>query len=220
MAAIISLEDVSFQSGEKQILTGINFSVTAGEKVSISGPSGSGKSTILKLISSLISPTAGKIKFKNQDIAELPFVAYRQKVSYCFQIPSLFGDTIRENVEFPAQIRGEKPDLELINQYLAEVRLDYLDLDKRINSLSGGEKQRVALIRHLIYPPEVLLLDEVTASVDNETSEIIWRWLFKQAAEKQMTLIWVSHKQAEIEAANHQIAVDEGKIAGERQVKH
>lgn len=220
MSTIISLEDVAFEAGGRQILTDINFSIENGEKVSISGPSGSGKSTILKLISGLISPTAGKIKFKNQDIAALPFVDYRKKVSYCFQTPSLFGDTVKENFEFPAQIRGEKPDFELINQYLAEVRLEGLDLNKRINSLSGGEKQRVALIRHLIYTPEVLLLDEVTASVDNETSDIIWQWLFKQAAEKQITLIWVSHKQNEVEAADHQIVVEAGKIVEERQVKN
>lgn len=216
MAEIIRLANVAFTAGEKQILKDINFAIEAGARVSISGPSGSGKSTILKLISGLISPTAGTVSYNGQNIAALPFPAYRQQVSYCFQTPGLFGETVQDNLEFPALIRQEKLDLTSAARLLAEVGLDKLELTKKINSLSGGERQRVALIRNLLYPPQVLLLDEITASLDNETSAMIWRWLFKQAKATNMTLIWVSHKQNEVDQANHHIIINDGVIAAER----
>lgn len=216
MAELLRFNKVSFEVNNQKILHNINFTINQGELVSISGPSGSGKSTILKLISHLISSTTGQIIYHNQAIETLPYAAYRRDVSYCFQSPQLFGETVRDNFVFPAQIRDEELNEEQAINLLAEMQLNYIDLDKEINSLSGGEKQRIALIRNLLYPPKVLLLDEITASLDNETSQVIWHWLLEQAKKHDVTLIWVSHKQAEIEMANHFMTINQGKISSDK----
>ena len=104
---IIEFKHISYQVKEKQILHDVSFKVDRGDFLTLVGPSGSGKSTILKLTANLISPTAGDIFYQDKKMAKYDPVQYRREVSYCFQQPSLFGKTVRENLIFPYEIRRQ-----------------------------------------------------------------------------------------------------------------
>ncbi len=92
------------------ILDSVSFTLGEGEFKLITGPSGCGKSTLLKIISSLMDPTSGNLYFDGRAIAEMSPEAYRKQVSYCFQTPALFGNTVYDNLALPYQIRQQSPD--------------------------------------------------------------------------------------------------------------
>ncbi|ALS36023.1 putative ABC transport system ATP-binding protein [Enterococcus rotai] len=198
---MLKTEHISFQHQKQLILNDITTSFEKGSHTTITGPSGSGKSTLLKILASLLTPTKGKICFKDQDIETLTPENYRMQVSYCFQQPSLFGETVRDNFMFPYEVRKKEFQESHVLNLLKEVKLPESYLDKKITELSGGEKQRVALIRNVIFLPEVLLLDEVTAGLDEESKAIVNNWLLQLNQEKNITLIRVTHDPEEIAQA-------------------
>ena len=100
---LLQLQNVGYLAGDAKILNNINFSLRAGEFKLITGPSGCGKSTLLKIVASLISPTSGTLLFEGEDVSTLKPEIYRQQVSYCAQTPTLFGDTVYDNLIFPWQ---------------------------------------------------------------------------------------------------------------------
>ncbi|WP_281681331.1 ABC transporter ATP-binding protein [Lactobacillus gallinarum] len=208
---IIEFKHISYQVKEKQILHDVSFKVDRGDFLTLVGPSGSGKSTILKLTANLISPTAGDIFYQDKKMAKYDPVQYRREVSYCFQQPSLFGKTVRENLIFPYEIRRQVVVEKRIDELLKLVDLSADFLDKDINSLSGGEKQRVALIRNIVFLPKVLLLDEVTTGLDDDSKEIVHQ-LIKRVHEQGATIILVTHDQSEIQTAGHIMQIKQGRI--------
>lgn len=212
--AILTLKDVSYTVNQQQIIPDFNLTVAANDFLTITGPSGCGKSTILKLIASLATPTSGEIIFagKNQRDYERPL--YRQQVSYCFQQPTLFDQTVRDNLQLPFQIRGQDFDQKRVTNYLELVDLPTDFLDKKITDLSGGERQRVALIRNLIFPPKILLLDEVTAGLDSRSKAIV-QDLIRQLTQDKITLIQVTHDSDELKTAPHIIRMQQGAIVDE-----
>lgn len=177
--AVLQIKDVGFRVANNTILQHVGFNLSPGEFKLITGPSGCGKSTLLKIVASLLSPTEGTILFEGQDIASLSPESYRQQVSYCVQTPVLFGDTVFDNLIFPWQIRNKTPEPEKFIDDLARFGLAKETLTKSIRELSGGEKQRISLIRNLQFLPKVLLLDEITSALDDankrNVNEIIHR---------------------------------------------
>lgn len=206
---ILELKHIYYQVEDKKILSDISLKVRQGSRLTITGHSGSGKSTILKLIADLISPSSGEIFFKNQNINELDPVEYRRHVSYCFQQPSLFGETVKDNLHFPYELRKQAPSEDEITEFLWKVDLDKSYLDKKITTLSGGEKQRVALIRNLIFKPEVLLLDEVTTGLDEQSKSIVHQ-LISDYHKAGTTILEVTHDPAEIDLASQIIEIKKG----------
>lgn len=166
------------------------------------------------MIGLLISPTSGKIQYQGKDISEYEPTEYRKEVSYFFQNAVLFDDTVRENLAFPALIREASFDEEQAVRGLETVQLPSTYIDKPIKELSGGEKQRVALIRNLMYPPKVLLMDEVTSSLDKENREIILSFIRRLNKEEKVTILWITHNQEEIDASNEIITLIDGKTEG------
>ncbi|MHC5247585.1 ABC transporter ATP-binding protein [Enterococcus sp. LJL90] len=209
---MIQLEKVGFVAGGETILADISFAVTKGDFLTISGPSGGGKSTLLKIVASLLTATSGKILFEDRDLAELNPVTYRREVSYCFQQPALFGETVADNLRFPFEIRGETYDEGRAVELLDRVALDKSYLQKSINEISGGEKQRVALIRNLMFPPKVLLLDEVTTGLDEVSQQIVWQ-LISDSNQEGITILQVTHDRQEIAAAKQLLTIEGGKIS-------
>ncbi len=208
---ILELKHVSYIVEKKEILQDVNFDVAQHDFLTLIGPSGSGKSTTLKLIASLISPTSGEILYNGKKIESIEPIQYRREVSYCFQQPSLFGKTVKDNLIFPYQIRKKEVDNNRLSSLLKQVDLTDDFLDKDINSLSGGEKQRIALIRNIVFLPKVLLLDEVTTGLDDENKEIV-HGLIKQVYDKGVTILQVTHDQSEINAAKKTIEMQKGGI--------
>ena len=211
---IFELDNLGFVSPEKMILEGISLSIKEGEHLTITGPSGSGKSSLLKLLAALVSPSSGQLFYQGQEMGDLDPVAYRREVSYCFQQPVLFGQTVRDNVAFPFEIRQIPFDQERVLTALARLDLGPEFLDKPIKDLSGGEKQRVALVRNLLFEPKVLLLDEVSSGLDEKT-KILLRTFLKDLHQEGVTLIEVTHDQQEIEAAERLVTIVGGRLAHE-----
>ena len=211
---IFELDNLGLVSPEKVILEEISLSVEAGAHLTITGPSGSGKSSLLKLLAALVSPSSGRIVYQGRDLEDLDPVTYRREVSYCFQQPVLFGQTVRDNVAFPFEIRQIPFDQERVLTALARLDLGPEFLDKPIKDLSGGEKQRVALVRNLLFEPKVLLLDEVSSGLDEKT-KILLRTFLKDLHQEGVTLIEVTHDQQEIEAAERLVTIVGGRLAHE-----
>lgn len=209
---IFQLNNLGFEVDGQKILQDINLSVNEGDFLTIMGPSGSGKSTLLKLIGLQIDFTSGSILYKGKDIREYNPMDYRKEVSYFFQNAVLFGDTVRDNLAFPAEIREDEFDEARAIEGLEEVQLSASDLDKEINDLSGGERQRVALVRNLMYPPKVLLMDEVTSSLDKENRENILNYVTGLNEKYHTTILWVTHNQDEIDASDRLLKIVDGKL--------
>lgn len=208
---ILSLKNVGYRVKDKDIISNFSLDIATGAFLTIVGPSGGGKSTLLKLLANLISPTSGEIDFKDKNINAYSPTNYRRQVSYCFQQPSLFGENVKDNLEFPFKIRKQTPDQSKMEQVLESVDLKPDFLNKNITELSGGEKQRVALIRNLLFKPEVLLLDEITTGLDNDSKEIVHR-LIQNVHKDNTTIIQVTHDNDEIHQAGQIIKVAEGKL--------
>ena len=204
---LLRLNDVAFTLNDTPLLEPVSLTLNPGEFTLLTGPSGSGKSTLLKIIASLLNPTGGSIYFKGEDISRIKPEVYRQRVSYCFQTPSLFGETVLDNLALPYQIRQKKVDEALLRAWLKRVHLSEDMLTKNIQELSGGEKQRVALLRNLQFLPDVLLLDEITSALDEDNKENINSIIASQTEQKQLAVLWVSHDQNEIRHAKNVITL-------------
>jgi len=182
----------------------------------IIGPNGSGKSTLIRLINLLEKPDEGKICFNGREITNggAGQVEVRKKMAVVFQDPLLFNTSVYSNVTMGLKIRKIK---------LSEVkdRIDYLTdklkiralLNRSTRSLSGGEKQRVSLARALVLDPELLLLDEPLANIDQSSRENLRSDLFEVLKEYGKSIIYVTHDRNEAMVLADDIAVmDEGKI--------
>lgn len=211
--SILSLTDISYQVEQRQILNKVNLEVQAGDFLTLTGPSGGGKSTLLKIIASLISPNEGEIIFQGQSQSDYEITTYRQLVSYCFQQPSLFGQTVADNLQFPFVIRNEASSQVQIEQALTKVNLPTSYLNKNITELSGGEKQRVALLRNTMFLPKILLLDEVTVGLDARSIEIVHQFIKQLWQEAGLTIIQITHNQAELSQAAKVLWLEEGSLS-------
>lgn len=209
---IIEFKSVSLDDKGKTILKNIDMSIEKGDYISIVGPSGSGKSTFLKLSASLISPTDGNIYFYDKPYNDLDPIQLRRKVSYCFQTPYLFGSNVMDNLCFPFSIRNLKTDMHKIDALLKRFKLNSEFKSKDVLNLSGGEKQRIALIRSLLFSPQVLLLDEVTSALDSENTLIVEE-LIKELNEEGTTILWVTHNMEQSRKnANKRLTIKDGSI--------
>ncbi|GAB2027794.1 ATP-binding cassette domain-containing protein [Lactovum odontotermitis] len=203
------VKNISYNDAGKEILHDISLDIDEKDHyVTITGPSGGGKSTFLKILSSLLDFSSGELIYRGKSLQVLDPILYRREVSYCFQQPVLFGQTVRECLTFPFEIRKLDFDKEKVLAELAEVNLGADFLDQEISKLSGGEKQRVALVRNMLFEPAVLLLDEVTSGLDSENKTIVRDFINRQKA----TIIEVTHDSEEIAQAQLLLRIEEGKL--------
>ncbi len=201
MEKILSVSAINkvYKSGARElaVLKDINFSVRAGESVSITGPSGSGKTTLLGLCAGLDEPTSGDIHLCGQKInglSEDEKAAIRNvKVGFIFQnfqlIPTL---TALENVMIPLELLGIKTARKVSADLLDRVGLG--DRMKHYpDQLSGGEQQRVSIARAFSNTPQILFADEPTGNLDSDTGDSIEKLLFDLNRQEQTTLVIVTH---------------------------
>ena len=187
--------------GETLVLKDISLEMQKGETVAVIGPSGSGKSTLLNIIGALDSPSSGVVKFGGKDLAglgnvELSEIRNRQ-MGFVFQLHHLLPQcTVLENVLIPTipfarddrKGDAEARAVSLLKRVGLEDHLAYFPAQ-----LSGGEMQRVAVVRALINQPQLLLADEPTGSLDRESSESLGQLLVDLDKEQETTLIVVTH---------------------------
>lgn len=214
MDTILEVKKLSFSVGKKEILKDISFKVKKGDFLTIKGLSGSGKSTLLKILAAIMNPSAGEIIYKGKRLSEYEITNYRKEVSYSFQNATLFGTTVADNLMFPYEIRNLPFDRERAVTLLNKVMLSESYLNQKITELSGGEKQRIALIRNVLLMPEVLLLDEVTSALDAENRQVISEAILQLNREDNVTVLWVTHNTDEINKAAKTIEIKEGRLEG------
>ncbi len=209
---LLEFQNTSFNDNNKTILKDITISIDQGDYISLVGPSGSGKSTFLKLCCHLISPTEGIILYKNKSIMEHNPMELRKSIAYCFQTPYLFGETVMDNISFPYHLRNIKVDLKRVEELFVLFNLDKEYLNKDVRNLSGGEKQRIALIRTLVFNPDILLLDEVTSALDVDNTMIVEN-VMKLLNQDGTTIIWITHNPEQSKRNAHKLlTLEAGEI--------
>lgn len=209
---ILEFKNVWFKKDNKEIIKDLSFSVEANDFISIVGPSGSGKSTVLKLSSHLISPSNGAIMYQGKDLLTYNPLELRQQVCYCFQIPHLFGNKVEDNFSFPYFIRNMKMDKIRVLELLKKFNLPMEVIHEEVKNLSGGEKQRIALIRTLLFKPTLILLDEVTSALDADNT-IIVEEAIKSLNNEGVTVLWVTHSiEQSRKYANKIMSMENGEL--------
>ena len=213
--ALLELSNISYIVKDKSIISDVSLSVNQGDYITIVGPSGSGKSTLLKLCSDLISPTSGTITYNDRPLTAIDPKSYRREVGYCFQRPYLFAKTVRRNILFPYDIRGLKPDMSRIEYLFDLLHMPLNYMERPNDELSGGEMQRICLIRSLIFEPKVLLLDEVTSALDATNTSIVEN-VIDELHKKGITIISITHNEEQsLRIANRRITIVDGQLAKE-----
>ncbi|SHI68473.1 putative ABC transport system ATP-binding protein [Geosporobacter subterraneus DSM 17957] len=210
---LLELQSVHYRINRTEILRGIDLNISTGEFLTIIGPSGSGKSTLLRLLNNLNSPTSGNILYREKNINTYVPEALRVQISYVFQKPYLFGTKVIDNLKYPFKLHSKEIDLGKISALLKELNLDEDILQKNIHSLSGGEQQRIALIRSLILEPEVLLLDEITASLDPVNRSMVEDFIKQLHQRSELTILLVTHDMQQAKGlGNRTLYMNQGKI--------
>lgn len=190
---ILECKHIELTKNNQTILTDISFEVQAGDSIGFMGPSGSGKSSLFRLLNLLSSPTEGDIFYKNKNLKEYPPTQLRRSIGYVLQKPYLFGTKVEENLTYPYELHGKKVNFTEIHRYLEQVKLEKSILQKKNTALSGGEQQRIALIRSLLMKPEILLLDEVTAALDEENTLLLEQLVIDEQQRENLTLLLITH---------------------------
>ena len=179
----------------------------------IVGESGSGKTTLLRLLNNLISCDEGEIRFQNTPLSQWDPVELRRKVMMLSQTPAIFEGTVRDNLLIGFKF-SEKPPAEdgQLRDAMDIVRLNK-ELSLNADSLSGGEKQRLAMARVLLLQPQVFLLDEPSSALDDETTQIVLEQLVNYIKRLKKTMIMVTHSKAVVQAfAEQVIEINKGKV--------
>lgn len=190
---ILECKDIELVKNNQTILSNISFGVQAGDSIGLMGPSGSGKSSLFRLLNLLLSPTQGQILYQDKNIQDYSPFQLRRSIGYILQKPYLFGTTVQENLIYPYELCGQKPDFSEINHYLNQVQLPENILQKKNTALSGGEQQRIALIRSLLIKPKIILLDEVTAALDEDNTLLLEKLISHEQQRQHLTLLFITH---------------------------
>ena len=198
----------------------VSFEAYFGEMLYVVGPSGSGKTTMLSMISGILRPNSGTVKIEDTEIWSLStddLAEFRlHKIGFVFQDYHLFPRlTTAENVAIPLILQNHDWD-DAIKQ--AEANLDTVGLKARAQlppvKLSGGEQQRVAIARAIICRPEILILDEPTASLDGDTGRNIVSFIRQNIMSDQRCIVIITHDSRIYEFADRIMKMEDGKLTG------
>lgn len=186
----LNIKNVKKAYGEKVVLDMPSLKIEEGKITGITGPNGSGKSTLINIISGMESEFDGNVLYNGKQIDE----GTRRTITHVFQKPYLFRRRVYENIAYPLRIRkvDKNQEKELVKEVIKNLEIDDL-IDKKGHLLSGGETQKVALARALVFKPELLILDEPTSNIDPESIKIMEREILRFNKESKGTVIIVTH---------------------------
>ena len=224
MTSVLRAHDLTKQYGpdvSSRALHGVNLSVHGGSVVAIIGPSGSGKSTLLNLLSGLDIPSAGRVLYRGRDLAGLnPKERSRfqlNEVGFVFQFFNLIPNlTAFDNAILPAILSARRADKRTVVRDL----FDEVGLGDKMSllpsELSGGEQQRVAIIRAMVNDPGVVFADEPTGNLDSKTGDQIFGLLLDYARSKARTLVYVTHERRYADLADRVLTILDGEIVDDK----
>ena len=207
------LKNLTQVYGDRTVLDVDRLDIQIGTITGLIGPNGSGKSTLMRILALLEKPAAGQITFQGQPLTKVP-LDLRRQVTMLSQEPYLLKRSVQANVSYGLKLRGISDTRQQVSRALEKVGLDPKRFAQRSwRELSGGEAQRVALAARLVLKPKVLLLDEPTANVDRESSELILRAVLDARNQWGTTLIIISHQLTWLrQIADHILALDYGRL--------
>jgi putative ABC transport system ATP-binding protein len=188
------------------VLSGVSLAIPSGS-TAVVGPSGSGKSTLLRLLNRLADPDEGVVRFHDTDVRELDPLDLRRRVGLVPQLPAPVPGTVADNIAYGPRLRGQEVDP---GPPLVLAGLDASFAERDASKLSVGEQQRVMLARALALEPEVLLLDEPTASLDSVATSAVEDALLHLHG---VSLVLVTHDRAQAERlADRTIELEAGRV--------
>ncbi|MGN7249989.1 MULTISPECIES: ABC transporter ATP-binding protein [unclassified Arthrobacter] len=223
---MIEVKDLvrTFKSGDRTIkpVNGVSFELAQGTLASIVGKSGSGKSTLLSLLGALDKPTSGDVVVNGVSLAGMPdgkLTEYRRRdIGFVFQqfnlVPNL---SALDNVMLPMEFAGVRKSVraERARALLEQVQLDPDKQGRRINRLSGGEQQRVAVARALANEPKLILADEPTGNLDEQTGEHIIELLSSLSRDHNTTILVVTHDRTLANKTDRRFRLQQGRLTEE-----
>ena len=209
----IKMQKVNFSYSEKNGVQDINIELNKGEKIAIVGSSGSGKTTIIKLLLNVIQQYSGRIEINGIDIKDIDPDSLSNIFSVVTQMPVAINGTIRENVDMLQKLSDDEiwELLDMVDMKCV-VKKFPLGLNTYIGengqNISGGQKQRLAIVRAMSNKPEVVIFDEATSNIDSLTE----RKIYKRLKEARVSQIIITHRLKAVEDADRIYVIDDGNI--------
>ena len=209
-------KDVSFAYSKDNVLNNISFTINKGERIGFVGSSGSGKSTIFKLLTKLYSLNEGKILIDGEDINNISNKTLRKNISLISQNPYIFNFSILDNLKIGNLDASNDEVIESCKK--ADIYDVIMDLDDKFNSfvgeggitLSGGEKQRLAIARTLLTKSNIIIFDEATSALDNVTQDKVQKAIY--GLDKDKTILIIAHRLSTVNKCDRIVVVDDGNI--------
>ncbi len=208
--------EFKFPESERKIIDRISMDIVPGQTVALVGKVGSGKSWLTNMIPRLVNPTGGNIRLDDRDLQEFSLADLRRIIGYVPQEPTLFSDTVKNNILFGRTDISE----EVLNWAVdvAQLRDEIATFPKGLDtpigtrgmSISGGQKQRLSLARALAGKPRILILDDCTSALDSRTEDALWNRLHEVMPD--MTAIMITHRPDTLRMADRIFVLDDGHL--------
>jgi ABC-type iron transport system FetAB ATPase subunit len=204
-AVVLRLNDLAVAADGRDLLTGVDLELHAGERVAVRGPSGCGKTSLLRAVTGLSDPSAGSVELVGRCPDDLRWPCYRRRTVLVEQQPVLLSGTVRENLARPFSYKTATTvfDPNRAAASLAGFGLDDAYLEKEARSLSVGEQQRVCLCRALLLEPQVLLLDEPTSALDETNVARVEQVISEEVERRGLAALIVTHNREQAERWCH-----------------
>jgi putative ABC transport system ATP-binding protein len=208
---IIEYKDLTIRYGTRAIVEDVSLTVHEGEKIVLTGPSGAGKSTLLLALLGFRLPSSGSILFQEQPVSSNTISTVRRSLAYIPQEPVLGDELVHRALLLPftyKHYKNKRPTTARIETILHSLCLSPSILQQKTSSISGGEKQRIAIARALLLGHHIFLTDEITSALDPEAAEAVRCLLL----DGNMTILSISHDTAWIARCSRVVTMKNGRI--------
>ncbi len=186
-------KQVNYSVDDIHILKNITGSIPKGKITTLVGPSGSGKTTLFKLCNGLRSPDSGDIYIDDKPINSNDPVKLRRNVGVALQNATMISGSVMKNLSLPLELQGEKLSEDRAKELLHLVGMNKDSLQRNTKDLSGGQRQKISIARTLVNRPKILLLDEITSSLDSVSRQDIEELITKINHTYNTTIFWITH---------------------------
>lgn len=202
MAPILAFKHLSKTvqgNSARKLLADLSADIYSKDKIAIVGASGQGKSTLLRILALLEQADSGQMTYKGILSTQWKAREWRSHICYLMQQAYMLEGTVENNLSIVSRMHNREFERELAAELLAKLGLETMDWQKDASTLSGGEKQRIALVRGLLLRPKVLLLDEPTASLDTNSKRMVEDLLNEWNRKEGTAIIWITHDPEQVE---------------------